>query len=648
MGRCTESSSSHNACKAGCEKEQTVNMRTKQTERKNALNLALDLVRTATSTGPFHPQALALPFANYHMAVVYDCGSMVPTASISLLHSNNHLQISSTNPPKPQVLNLWKRLWQVEEFFEGAICAYDYSDQYDPDPANSPSKSSPISSAAQVQAHAPTTCPRPPPILTPANAHLPNLSPSVRSLFPALSATTPPTVHTGEDPAVLTLTLLADTLMQQVQIMLGTREKRYGLLPLWFADRIRIRNSSSVFKVSLLQVKKDRGTVEVLWDGGQKREFKWGSIVWSSSGETGRKPTAEEIATNPVPLKPTPKYVAWTSSTVRCGPPAMLSAPIYDTSLAELFSLQTQLFQQLQQLGPEQEQGPGQISRPHLSNRSYQIRTDSFYPINLNAASTTATVSTSTTTKVPAIPASAVMSMPIPPTIIPLIPAQVQAYQMYCPPYFQPYALYKPQTQAQARPKPVRTAVPSFSVPLSAQSRGIGIGAAPYYPSSYAKLPLQPIPSASTSMGVSSSGMFGASSPGSLSSGPSCSSSLIMRSISPDISNGDESQKLTKADAHKLYDVTKAVGVLCKVCEKVSPTVPYMEMHLTEMHSDRIDMKAAVPQRQPKKPRGPRKNIAPKKGWKGWVEDGLEPQKLIMLDNPEVLPERTTRSGRKI
>ncbi|KAF8513261.1 JmjC-domain-containing protein [Hysterangium stoloniferum] len=58
-------------------------------------------------------------------------------------------------------------------------------------------------------------------------------------------------------------------------------------------DRIRIRNSSGVFEVSLVQVNKDRRTVEVLWDGGQKREFKWGSIVWSWSGETGRKPTAE-------------------------------------------------------------------------------------------------------------------------------------------------------------------------------------------------------------------------------------------------------------------------------------------------------------------------------------------------------------------
>ncbi|KAF8508366.1 hypothetical protein BU17DRAFT_70851 [Hysterangium stoloniferum] len=223
----------------------------------------------------------------------------------------------------------------------------------------------------------------PPPILTPANAHLPNLSPSVRSLFPALSATTPPTVHTGEDPAVLTLTLLADTLMQQAQIMLGTREKRYGLLPLWFVDRIPIHNSSSVFKVSLLQVKKDRGTVEVLWDGGQK-----------------------QIATNPVPLKPTPKYVAWTSSTVRCGPPAMLSAPIYDTSLAELFSLQTQLFQQLQQLGPEHRdqvwyQGMSQFRvAPQPTTGSDTAST----PSTSTAASTTAAVSNPMTIEDPISP----------------------------------------------------------------------------------------------------------------------------------------------------------------------------------------------------------------------------------------------------
>lgn len=56
----------------------------------------------------------------------------------------------------------------------------------------------------------------------------------------------------------------------------------------------------------------------------------------------------------------------------------------------------------------------------------------------------------------------------------------------------------------------------------------------------------------------------------------------------------------------------------------------------------------ALPPPPPRKPRGPRKNVAIKKGWKGWVEEDLEPQKLILLDKPEVLPERTTRSGRKI
>jgi hypothetical protein len=77
-------------------------------------------------------------------------------------------------------------------------------------------------------------------------------------------------------------------------------------------SRIRIRNASGVFEVSLvkvsqisdrcasvsnivsMQVNVERGTVEVLWDGGQKREFRWGSIVWSSDGQTtGSKPTAE-------------------------------------------------------------------------------------------------------------------------------------------------------------------------------------------------------------------------------------------------------------------------------------------------------------------------------------------------------------------
>lgn len=87
---------------------------------------------------------------------------------------------------------------------------------------------------------------------------------------------------------------------------------RNDLAALSEMSRIRIRNSMGVVEVSLvkvcqigirrasvpylcpLQVHHERGTVEVLWDGGQKREFRWGSIVWSSDGQTtGSKPTAE-------------------------------------------------------------------------------------------------------------------------------------------------------------------------------------------------------------------------------------------------------------------------------------------------------------------------------------------------------------------
>ncbi|KAF8497975.1 hypothetical protein BU17DRAFT_103157 [Hysterangium stoloniferum] len=208
-------------------------------------------------------------------------------------------------------------------------------------------------------------------------------------------------------------------------------------------------------EVSLLQVKKDRGKVEVLWTEDKSMSSSWGvscGVGLVKEGESQRLrhhlAPSTEIAMNP-------------------------------------------LFQQQQQLGREQEQGPGQISRCPTDRTKYE-RTDMVSKNESVPPSTTSAISTSTTTKVPAIPASAIMSMPIPPTMMPLIPAQVQAYQMYCPAYFQPYALYKRQTQAQARtsattssrPKPATTAVPSFSVPLSAQPREIGIGAAPYYPSS--------------------------------------------------------------------------------------------------------------------------------------------------------------------
>ncbi|KAF8521461.1 hypothetical protein BU17DRAFT_64949 [Hysterangium stoloniferum] len=61
-------------------------------------------------------------------------------------------------------------------------------------------------------------------------------------------------------------------------------------------DRIQIPNSSHIFEDSVMQVNKDRPTVEVLWHGGQKGEFKWGSIVWSWSDERGRKAIGISVA----------------------------------------------------------------------------------------------------------------------------------------------------------------------------------------------------------------------------------------------------------------------------------------------------------------------------------------------------------------
>jgi hypothetical protein len=54
---------------------------------------------------------------------------------------------------------------------------------------------------------------------------------------------------------------------------------------------IKIRVSSGVFEVTLLKVIEETGSVEVLWDRGNKREFKWGSVVFGNT-EAQQRPTA--------------------------------------------------------------------------------------------------------------------------------------------------------------------------------------------------------------------------------------------------------------------------------------------------------------------------------------------------------------------
>ena len=57
-------------------------------------------------------------------------------------------------------------------------------------------------------------------------------------------------------------------------------------------SRVKIRVSSGVFEVSLIRVIEENGSVEVLWDRGTKREFKWGSVVFGSTdGPVLQKPS---------------------------------------------------------------------------------------------------------------------------------------------------------------------------------------------------------------------------------------------------------------------------------------------------------------------------------------------------------------------
>ncbi|KAI0340988.1 hypothetical protein BDW22DRAFT_1378501 [Trametopsis cervina] len=73
---------------------------------------------------------------------------------------------------------------------------------------------------------------------------------------------------------------------------------RNELLTLPPMTRIKLRVSAGVFEVSLVRVVEETKSVEVIWDRGMKREFKWGSVVFGNTdGVVGQKPT--EVAPPP-------------------------------------------------------------------------------------------------------------------------------------------------------------------------------------------------------------------------------------------------------------------------------------------------------------------------------------------------------------
>jgi hypothetical protein len=67
---------------------------------------------------------------------------------------------------------------------------------------------------------------------------------------------------------------------------------RSELLALPSMARIKIRVSAGVFEVSLIRVIEETSSVEVVWDRGVKREFKWGSVVFGNTdGPVQQKPS---------------------------------------------------------------------------------------------------------------------------------------------------------------------------------------------------------------------------------------------------------------------------------------------------------------------------------------------------------------------
>ncbi|KAG6868897.1 hypothetical protein C0993_008195 [Termitomyces sp. T159_Od127] len=64
--------------------------------------------------------------------------------------------------------------------------------------------------------------------------------------------------------------------------------------------RIKLRVSSGVFEVSLIRVIEATSSVEVLWDKGERREFKWSSVIFGNTDiPVQQKPT--EMAIKPEP-----------------------------------------------------------------------------------------------------------------------------------------------------------------------------------------------------------------------------------------------------------------------------------------------------------------------------------------------------------
>ncbi|OSD00357.1 hypothetical protein PYCCODRAFT_1437481 [Trametes coccinea BRFM310] len=107
---------------------------------------------------------------------------------------------------------------------------------------------------------------------------------------------------------------------------------RNQLLALPPMSRIKLRVTAGVFEVTLVRVVEESHSVEVLWDRGLKREFKWRSVVFGETdGVVGQKPT--EAAPEPeagssaaTPHSATPNAAAGQPGSVP--PPSYRPSPV--------------------------------------------------------------------------------------------------------------------------------------------------------------------------------------------------------------------------------------------------------------------------------------------------------------------------------
>ncbi|KAI0325141.1 hypothetical protein GY45DRAFT_1356889 [Cubamyces sp. BRFM 1775] len=126
-----------------------------------------------------------------------------------------------------------------------------------------------------------------------APGHQPSPSPQVLKL---IKKTEVEVLCHQHNPAILA----AKKVQQQDRI-------RNQLLALPPMSRIKLRVTAGVFEVTLLRVIEENHAVEVLWDRGLKREFKWRSVVFGETDAVvGQKPTEPAVEQDDTSSVPTP------------------------------------------------------------------------------------------------------------------------------------------------------------------------------------------------------------------------------------------------------------------------------------------------------------------------------------------------------